>query len=391
MFRRLRWHYQRIKKQFGGRVMRPLVLASLVVVVVATVGVTVAEKNTTFAEFGRSFYWSVMTILDNGDISYVTTPWGWVIHWVLALFGVAMLAAVTGAVVGFVIDFLVKEGQGMGASGYEGHIIVCGWNATARDLVSELRNDEYGVRVVVLHEAEKNPAGDGVYFVRGDATSNEDLERAGIHKASAAIVCPTDASDAADMRSILIALAVEALAPHVRTVVEVNNPRHVTHFERTNVDEVLVTSRLASHLLARTAMYPGLSQLVTDIVSGGEGSELYRVVLPDAYVGLTIDDLSARLRRDHDATLLAVARGETTFTNPKADFRLESGDQAVVVAESLGTLAPLKSARVVAAQPQQSAPPPAATPVRPAMPMNAPDPFAGEVLVRVDPPVAGGA
>ena len=48
---------------------------------------------------------------------------------------------------------------------------------------------------------------------------------------------------------------------------------------------------------------------------------------------------------DHSATLLAVARGDSTFTNPGSDFRLESGDQAVVVAESLGTLSPLKSAR----------------------------------------------
>ena len=83
-----------------------------------------------------------MTVLDNGDISYVETPAGWVVHWILALFGVAVLAAVTGAVVGFVIDFLVKEGQGMGAAGYEDHIVVCGWNATARDLVEELRTDE---------------------------------------------------------------------------------------------------------------------------------------------------------------------------------------------------------------------------------------------------------
>lgn len=325
--------------------MRPLLLGSLTVVILATIAVSIAEKGTTLSELGRSFYWSVMTILDNGDISYVTTPWGWVVHWMLALFGVAMLAAVTGAVVGFVIDFLVKEGQGMGAAGYEGHIVVCGWNATARDLIDELRTDEYAVKVVVLHDAERNPAGDGVYFVRGDATHNEDLERAGIPTATAAIICPSDASDAADMRSILIVLAIESMAPQVRTVVEVNNPRHVSHFERTNADEILVTSRLASRLLARTAMYPGLGALVTDIVSGGEGSELYRVILPEEYVGLNIDDLSARLRRDHKATLLAVARGDKTFANPEADFRLESGDQAVVVAESLGRLLPLQSAR----------------------------------------------
>jgi voltage-gated potassium channel len=125
--------------------------------------------------------------------------------------------------------------------------------------------------------------------------------------------------------------------------VEVNNPAHLEHFRRANVDEVLVTSRLASHLLARTAMYPGLGALVTDIVSGGEGSELYRIILPDEYAGLTIDGLSSRLRSEHEATLLAVARDGTTFSNPRSDFILERGDHAVVVAESLGRLAPLES------------------------------------------------
>lgn len=346
MFKRLRWHYRRLRRQFGGKVIRPLLLTSLVVVLLATIGVTLAEKETTLSEFGRSFYWSVMTILDAGDISYVSTPTGWVIHWVLAIFGVGVLVTVTGAVVGVVIDYLMKEGQGMGASGYEGHIVVCGWNGTARDLIDELQSDEYGVRIVLLHDADRNPAGEGVYYVKGDATNNDDLDRAGIPHATAAIICPSDPTDAADMRSILIVLAIEAMAPEVRTVVEVNNPRHVPHLERTHVDEILVTSRLASRLLARTAMYPGLSGLVTDLVSGGDGSELYRVILPTEYCGFTIDQLSARMRAEHQATLLAVARDRHTFSNPPSDFILEEGDQVVVVAESLGTLSPLRSARV---------------------------------------------
>ncbi len=144
------------------------------------------------------------------------------------------------------------------------------------------------------------------------------------------------------MRSILAVMAIEAIAPQVRTVVEANNPMHVDHFRRADADEILVTSRLASHLLARSALYPGLSELVTDIVSGGEGSELYRVALPDDYVGLSVDDLSAKLRGDHRATLLAVTRGGRSMTNPSTDFRLQAGDDAVVVAESLGELRPLE-------------------------------------------------
>ena len=62
-------------------------------------------------------------------------------------------------------------------------------------------------------------------------------------------------------------------------------------------------SRIASRLLARTSLYPGLAEIVTDIVSGGKGSELYRVAIPDECVGLSLDELSIRLRSDHSATL----------------------------------------------------------------------------------------
>ncbi|HTE65542.1 MAG TPA: NAD-binding protein, partial [Candidatus Binatia bacterium] len=193
-----------------------------------------------------------------------------------------------------------------------------------------------------LHDSERSPAGDGVYFVRGDITSEEDLRRAGVAEAASAIVFPSQPTNEADMRSILCVMAIESVAPGVRTVVEANNPAHVDHFRRAKADEVLVTSRLASRLLARSALYPGLSELVTDLVSGGEGSELYRIAIPEEMCGLSVDDFSARLRADHNATLLAVSRRGHVSTNPATDFKMQPGDDAVVVAESLGTLAPLR-------------------------------------------------
>lgn len=316
-------------------------------VVVASVAVTLIEdEKRSIGGLGSSFYWAVTTIIGSGDASYVNSAGGFIIGWLLAVFGVLIVAGLTGAVVGFVIDFLIKEGQGMGAAGYSDHIVVCGWNATARDLIEELKGDEFTTKVVLLHEAERNPAGDGVYFVRGDITNTDDLDRCGIREASSAIVFPADRSDEADMRSILAVMAIESIAPDVRTVVEANNPMHVPHFQRADANEILVTSRLASRLLARSALYPGLSELVTDLVSGGEGSELYRVGLPDEYVGLSIDELSAKLRGEHRATLLAVTRNGRSLTNPPADFRLAPGDDAVVVAESLGELRPLESVAV---------------------------------------------
>ena len=67
-------------------------------------------------------------------------------------------------------------------------------------------------------------------------------------EASSAIVFPADASNESDMRSILTILAIESINPGVRTVVEVNNPKHVDHFKRAKANEILVTSpaRLAA-------------------------------------------------------------------------------------------------------------------------------------------------
>jgi len=344
LMRRVSFHARRMSEGLDVHFFRTLALALALIVVVSALVVTVLEpEKRSLRGLTGSAYWAVTTVIGSGDPSYVTSPGGYFVGWLLAFFGVAIVAALTAAVVGFVIDFLLKEGQGMGAAGYSDHIVVCGWNPTARDLLEELRGDEFGARVVVLHDSERSPAGAGVYFVRGDTTSTEDLERAGIPDAAAAIVCPSDTTNEADMRTILTVLAIESIAPDVRTVVEVNNPKHVEHVRRAHADEILVTSRLASRLLARTALYPGLASLVTDIVSGGTGAELYRVELPDEYCNLTLDDLSARLRGEHSATLLAVTREHRTLTNPPADFRLAPGDTAVVVADSLGDLHPLKT------------------------------------------------
>jgi voltage-gated potassium channel len=353
LLRRGAWYTKRVRRQIDRRLFTRLLGVVLVFVVVAAFVVWLAERDLTLGSYFDSLSWAIATVFGQGNIGFVASPVGRFVAWLLIAFGVAILGTITGALVALVIDFLLKEGQGLGASGYRDHIVVCGWNTTARDLIDELRGDDYKRRIVVLADTDKNPAGEGVYFVRGDTANEKDLERAGIREASAALVFPRTATDEADMHSILTLMAIESIAPGVRTVAEVNNPRHADHFKRAKVDEMLITSRLASRLLARSAIYPGLARLVTDIVSGGEGSELYRVTLPDSYLGLSIDEASARFRADHRATLVAIHRGDHTIVNPATDFRLQPNDDALVIAESLGSLAPLRFEKMSEAAPAE--------------------------------------
>ncbi|MGQ0849967.1 MAG: hypothetical protein ACT4OP_12830, partial [Actinomycetota bacterium] len=91
-------------------------------------------------------------------------------------------------------------------------------------------------------------------------------------------------------------------------------------------------------------LYPGLGDLVTDLVSGGVGSELYRVRLPERMAGMTVLEISQRLKQQNGATLLAIARADTIMTNPASSVLLNEGDEIVVMAEDLERLASLSAA-----------------------------------------------
>jgi voltage-gated potassium channel len=370
VIRRVAWYFRQVSSRLDGGFFRPLLIGLVVFLVITSAAVWLFETDRSANALGQSVYWTSTTVLGQGDGSFAAGPVGWVAGWLLGLFGVAIVATMTGVLVGFFIDFLLKEGQGMGASGYRDHVVVCGWNPTARDLIEELCGDESGLRIALVHETEKNPAGGRVYYVRGDTTDEADLKRAGIETARSAIVCPADSSNEADLHSILTVLAIEAVAPHVRTVAEVNNPIHVPHFRRANVDELLVTSRITSRLLARSAVYPGLTELVTDMVGGGSDAEdpqLYRVKLPPDCVGMSTIELATVMRADHHANVLAVSRNGKTVGNPPHGFRMEPTDDLVVLAFSLGDLQPVED---VGAIPTEDAEP-SAPPVGGAQPATA--------------------
>lgn len=340
---RVVWHARRVARdhhltpRFFG-----LLVGSLVALIAGlAVLVHLAEGPATWHHFEQSVYWTATTVLGQGDAGFVTSRVGYVTANALALVGIGLLSVLTAAIVSFAVDFMVKEGQGMGASQFRGHVVICGWNETARHLVTELTCDDYRARIAVLADCERNPAGSSAYFTRGDATDVADLRRAGVDHAAVVVVCPSDPSIEADMRSVFVVLAVRSIAPAVRIVVEANHERSEEHLRRAGASEILVTSVLASHLAARAALYPGLAALVTGLVSGGAGREVYRVHLPEGWGSLTIGAAAERLRVQHGATLVAVVQDGQHACALDDGATLEPGAAVFVVAESLQALAPL--------------------------------------------------
>ena len=168
MLRRAAWHLQRLGRSLDRRFFLSLFRGMVVFILIAGGLVWLVEKPWTIESLFDSINWAIATILGQGDSSFVVSPAGRVIAGILILFGVAIFGTITGALVALAHRLPAQGlGQGLGASGYRDHIIVCGWNQTARDLVDELQSDAFKIKVVVLADVEKNPAGDKSLFRSG--------------------------------------------------------------------------------------------------------------------------------------------------------------------------------------------------------------------------------
>ena len=68
-----------------------------------------------------------------------------------------------------------------------------------------------------------------------------------------------------------------------------------------------------------------------DLIETSAGSELYRVGVPDDFVGRTYADYAKRMIEQR-ATLVGIARGDRDLVSPPPDLLLAELDDAFVVA-----------------------------------------------------------
>src|SRR5262245_52465326 len=131
-FRRWFFYFRQIGSGIDRRFFLALIPFVLILAAIGALIVTLMEKPLTVEDLGASFNWALLATVGRAPAGYVTTAPGWFVYWILVLLGVTLVGTITAAIVAAIVNFVLKEGQGMGVSGFRDHIVVCGWNATAR-------------------------------------------------------------------------------------------------------------------------------------------------------------------------------------------------------------------------------------------------------------------
>lgn len=317
---------------------RPIIVGFVALVAVGTVGSYLAERgvNPGFQNLWDSFWWTMVTVatVGYGDKVPITVA-GRLVGILCLLGGPVLLASALGAMGVAWYDRWTKGVRGMNQVKDRDHVVICGWNEKAAQILTEIRSsrDLKHVPVTIIDSRiESKPTGDPeVSFVRGNAADLNTLQQANIAAAKYAIVLAESSAPEADQKTVLTVLAIEKSNPSIVSSAELNVSGNASHLQRAGCDIIVNSTDLTGRLLAMSLLNPSITQVVTDLVSG-EGDELYRCALPARLAGKTFGGLLADCKQRCGVIVIGIEREGKCILNPPSDTQARSGDQLLVIA-----------------------------------------------------------
>ena len=292
--------------------------------------------NEQIVGFDDALWWSIVTLatVGYGDIAPVTHL-GRLIAILTMVLGVGVLGTLAATLATTLIELRDRSRRGLRSWNMKEHLLVLGWNTKSAAALEDFRLDpRYAeMPIAVVADLPESPFEDGSSrFVRGDATRKDVLVRASAAHASAAMVFAADPTDPrSDHHTALVILGLRRLSDSMKIGAELVDSDNHEQFKQVGCDAVIDFGHLGALLLVRGIQDVGVTEVVEDLLSNKDGSELFRVLVPDGFVGKTWRDLAIAMV-DEDVAPIGLERGDARMLNPDRTIVLEASDFLFVVA-----------------------------------------------------------
>ena len=276
--------------------------------------------NKTVGGLGDALYWAVisMTTTGYGDIT-PSTSGGRIVAILVVVSGLLMFSMVTATVASVFVEKKIREGKGLETLKIKDHILLCGWNSNAEEVIEGLLRSASAEKLslVLLNELSEAEVESLKYkfrkqdfrFLRGDFTREDVLARGNIFQARSAILLADTSGqrslEKGDERTILATLAIKSMAKEVKTCAELLNPENRQHLMRAKVDEIVLRGEHIGILLAGATASPGLPRVISRLLSPEEENKLWKVEVPSRFFGKPVSELSAHFK-EKQALLIAL-------------------------------------------------------------------------------------
>lgn len=271
---------------------------------VAPTGTSAEGESIQITSLEKGLWWSIvtMTTVGYGDLVPKTTP-GRVIGFLAMLSGMALTSLVTAAFSALLVAQQLQAASGLEAITDSDHTIIAGWNDRAEAVIAGLIASTAGgkpnIVLVNLLDAEKLAELKYKYrrinlrFVRGDATSEQAMERAGAGKAANCIVMADtqQAPGAEDLRSTVVVLTVDKMNPDIKITAELMLQENEQDIRRVGVDDIVLAGQDAGFFMSAGALSPGLGNAAREMLKASGDAEIRRIEFPRNLRGLTYEEV----------------------------------------------------------------------------------------------------
>ncbi|KPV50679.1 hypothetical protein SE17_25495 [Kouleothrix aurantiaca] len=209
------------------------------------------------------------------------------------------------------------------------HFIVCGFGRVGRETCQQLQAENQPFVVIDNEDQRVQRIGEAGYLcVRGDASDDEMLKRAGIMRARALLTAvQTDAVN------VYITLSARALNPQLFIVARAATAEAEHKLSIAGANRVISPYILGGRSMAGHALRPAVMDLL-DVLVHSDELEIWleeMAIRADSWLnGMTLGD--AQLRQTTGITVLAVRRADgQMIVSPKDDTLLRVGDTVIVL------------------------------------------------------------
>ncbi|MRH42804.1 ion transporter [Aquibacillus halophilus] len=258
-----------------------LFFTSVLLIIISSILVVEVEKET-FPSYFDGFWWVMTTVTTVGYGDYFPiSVGGRLIALFLYIFGIGLIGVVIGKIIDGLASFRKKRLEGDIVFEENNHYIIIGWSQKAKFAIKEMVDTNPKIDIVIIDDLEKAPMLDNnIHYIKGNASEQETLLKANIKGAKAVLVFSDDQinnDQLSDGKTLLIASAIESIAPNVHTIVEVMEEHHIKNFEYMKVDEFIISNETISSLFVRSAFRKGISNVYNQLLRRSHGDDLYYI------------------------------------------------------------------------------------------------------------------
>jgi voltage-gated potassium channel len=277
----------------------------------------------------QAVYRSVVTVSLTGLDSTPKNDSSRILTMFLVLAGITIFAYIGSLVVeaiarGVVGGTLAERRRRKAIEALRDHYIICGFGRVGRRIAEEFLHE--GAPFVVLDfspEAKEAAAEEGVLFIEGNGTDDDDLRGAGLERARGLIAASDDDAD-----NLYIALSARAVKPQLFIVARASNEDAAKKLRLAGADRIVQPYQAAGRVMANLILRPQVTAFV-DVVTTASGEDLrfeeIEVTAESGQGGKTIRDLD--IRKETGALVVALRKRDGSFdTTPNPEAVLDVGD-----------------------------------------------------------------